>query len=209
MFLSAFPCPVESCLVGQPGKLVQVVRHSHKIAYDGCFLRRMPGHNPCFECGFPDELRQCAVRLSAAVQQPLVINPGELYRHGFGKLADTTCFRSASGSGFILVTHITWFTVIGHFTVMICPAICDRWERIASATPGVERGFRDARKITSLTPETDVPSVDRLWRVLNAGMPSFHDADGFCTGCLLQFAPPLEVFRIDFKMLPGDIFQQS
>lgn len=69
--------------------------------------------------------------------------------------------------------------------------------------------FRDARKITSLTPETDVPSVDRLWRVLNAGMPSFHDADGFCTGCLLQFAPPLEVFRIDFKMLPGDIFQQS
>lgn len=74
---------------------------------------------------------------------------------------------------------------------MMCPAICDRWERIAS------------------TPETDVPSVDRLWRVLNAGMPSFHDADGFCTGCLLQFAPPLEVFRIDCKILPGDIFQQS
>ncbi len=79
----------------------------------------------------------------------------------------------------------------GFCTVMMCPAICDRWERIAS------------------TPETDVPSVDRLWRVLNAGMPSFHDADGFCTGCLLQFAPPLEVFRIDCKILPGDIFQQS
>ena len=33
-FHDGIPCPVESCLVGQPGKLVQVVRHSHKIAYD-------------------------------------------------------------------------------------------------------------------------------------------------------------------------------
>jgi len=34
---------VKASLMGQPGQLVQVVRHTRKAAYDGSFLGRVPG----------------------------------------------------------------------------------------------------------------------------------------------------------------------
>ncbi|EHG99791.1 hypothetical protein HMPREF9441_02504 [Paraprevotella clara YIT 11840] len=50
--------------------------------------------------------------------------------------------------------------------------ICDRWERIASTTLGVERGFRDARKITSLPTTNRSPTHQRIQECLTAVMQS-------------------------------------
>ena len=120
---------VQSNLMRQFCKLVQVVCHANKIAHGGDFLRAVLCHNLRFERGISDVFGKCPIGLSATKTQTVVIRLGEFHRNGLGEFAETTCLRSSFGLDFIVVTHITWFIVISHFTMMMCLTICDRWER--------------------------------------------------------------------------------
>ena len=163
---------VQSDLMRQLCKLVQVVCHANKIAHGGDFLGRVFRHNLRVGRGISDIFGKCPVCLSAAKTQTVVIGFGEFYRNGLGEFAEAACFRSPFGLDFIFVAHITWFTVISHFTVMMYLTICDRWERIASTTSGVERGFRASRKITSLPPTNRSPTHRQIQECLTAVMQS-------------------------------------
>ena len=138
---------VQPDLMRQFCKLVQVVGHSYKVAHGGDFLHRMLCHNLRLECGIPDVFGKRPIGLSATKAQTVVIRFGKFYRNGLGEFAEAACSRSPVGLDCIAIPHFTWFIVITHFIVMMYLTICDHWERIASTTSGVERGFSGAMAV--------------------------------------------------------------
>ena len=87
---------VETSLMRQLGKLVEVVRHANEILGDGYRLCTVSADHLAVQGGLTDVLRQLAVGFSRPQPQSLVAWLRELHRDRLRQLANPACGRSSA-----------------------------------------------------------------------------------------------------------------
>ena len=126
---------METSLMRQLGKLVEVVRHANEILGDGYRLSVVSADHLAVQGGLTDVLRQLAVGFSRPQSQCLVAWLRELHRDRLRQLVNPACGRSSTLFP-VLVSACLSFDIL--FTVGT-PTFCDRREQ-NSSTLMVERG---------------------------------------------------------------------
>ena len=124
---------VETSLMRQLGKLVEVVRHANEILGDGYRLCIVSADHLAVQGGLTDVLRQLAVGFSRPQSQSLVAWLRELHRDRLRQLANPACGRSSALSPVPACLSFDILFTVGTLT------FCDRREQNSSALM-VERG---------------------------------------------------------------------
>ena len=107
---------METSLMRQLGKLVEVVRHANEVLGDGYRLCIVSAHHLAVQGGLTDVLCQLAVGFSRPQPQSLVAWLRELYRDRLRQLANpargrsSVLFLSCSCMLVILYTVYSWYT---------------------------------------------------------------------------------------------------
>ena len=98
---------METSLMRQLGKLVEVVCHTDEVLGNGNRLCVVSAHHLTVQGGLTDVLRQLAVGFSRPQSQSLVAWLRELYRDRLRQLANPACWRSSALSLvlFLYVCH--------------------------------------------------------------------------------------------------------
>ena len=124
---------VETSLMRQLGKLVEVVRHAYEILSDGYRLSVVSADYLAVQGGLTNVLSQFAVGFSRPQPQCLVAWLRELYRDRLRQLANPACRRSSALSPVPACLSFDILFTVGTLT------FCDRREQNSSALM-VERG---------------------------------------------------------------------
>ena len=124
---------METSLMRQLGKLVEVVRHANEILGDGYRLCIVSADHLAVQGGLTDVLRQLAVGFSRPQSQSLVAWLRELHRDRLRQLASPACRRSSALSPVPACLSFDILFTVGTLT------FCDRREQNSTALM-VERG---------------------------------------------------------------------
>ena len=118
---------METSLMRQLGKLVEVVRHANEILGDGYRFSVVSADHLAVQGGLTDVLRQLAVGFSRPQSQSLVAWLRELHRDRLRQLANPACRRSSALSPVPACLSFDILFTVGTLT------FCDRRKQNSSA----------------------------------------------------------------------------
>ena len=118
---------VETSLMRQFGKLVEIVRHTDEVLGNGNRLCVVSAHHLTIQSGLTDILRQLAIGFSRPQSQSLVAWLRELHRDRLRQLASPACRRSSALSPVPACLSFDILFTVGTLT------FCDRLKQNSSA----------------------------------------------------------------------------
>ena len=113
---------VETSLMRQLGKLVEVVRHANEVLGDGYRLCVVSADHLAVQGGLTDVLRQLAVGFSRPQPQCLVAWLRELHRDRLRQLANPARRRSSALFLFCSCMFVIRYTVYSWYTHFLRPS---------------------------------------------------------------------------------------
>lgn len=113
---------METSLMRQLGKLVEVVRHANEVLGDGYRLCVVSADHRAVQGGLTDVLRQLAVGFSRPQPQCLVAWLRELHRDRLRQLANPACGRSSALFLSCSCMLVIRYTVYSWYTYFLRPS---------------------------------------------------------------------------------------